>query len=288
MTYTELVALVRNWSNRDEEVVSDNIIKDSLRYAADKAYRNLRVPPLENVATYNKTTLEAATTNNTQLQSSKTEIKVPFDLIEIIQIKELDSAGGSTRVFNEKLDVRTFNDPTAEKYLANNYFTRERNLIFLTPGFGENAFGNTADSIELLYYRRLPALDAKYAVTVLNFTAGFLTTSGGTTPLFFVNGNTTTAYATQSEATAADTGSAGTNSVNYIGTEVPNWLRDQNERILLYGALVEVFAFVQDDQQAAKYKLMFDNEINELNNEDRKRNASGGNVQINFNGRGLI
>ena len=288
MTYTELVALVRNWSNRDEEVVSDNIIKDSLRYAADKAYRNLRVPPLENVATYNKTTLEAATTNNTQLQSSKTEIKVPFDLIEIIQIKELDSAGGATRVFNEKLDVRTFNDPTAEKYLANNYFTRERNLIFLTPGFGENAFGNTADSIELLYYRRLPALDAKYAVTVLNFTAGFLTTSGGTTPLYFVNGNTTTAYATQSEATAADTGGAGTNSVNYIGTEVPNWLRDQNERILLYGALVEVFAFVQDDQQAAKYKLMFDNEINELNNEDRKRNASGGNVQINFNGRGLI
>lgn len=288
MTYTELVALVRNWSNRDEEVVSDDIIKDSLRYAADKAYRNLRVPPLENVATYNKTTLEAATTNNTQLQSSKTEIKVPFDLIEIIQIKELDSAGGATRVFNEKLDVRTFNDPTAEKYLANNYFTRERNLIFLTPGFGENSFGNTADSIELLYYRRLPALDAKYAVTVLNFTAGFLTTSGGTTPLYFVNGNTTTAYATQSEATAADTGSAGTNSVNYIGTEVPNWLRDQNERILLYGALVEVFAFVQDDQQAAKYKLMFDNEINELNNEDRKRNASGGNVQINFNGRGLI
>ena len=124
MTYTELVALVRNWSNRDEEVVSDNIIKDSLRYAADKAYRNLRVPPLENVATYNKTTLEAATTNNTQLQSSKTEIKVPFDLIEIIQIKELYSAGGATRVFNEKLDVRTFNDPTAEKYLANNYFTR--------------------------------------------------------------------------------------------------------------------------------------------------------------------
>ena len=111
-------ALVRTWSNRDEEVVSDDIIKDSLRYADDKAYRSLRVPPLENVATYSKTELEAATTNNTQLQSSKTEIKVPFDLIEIIQIKELDSAGGTTRVFNEKLDVRTFNDPTAEKYLA--------------------------------------------------------------------------------------------------------------------------------------------------------------------------
>ncbi len=55
LTYTELVTLVRNWSNRDEEVVSDAIIKDCLKYAADKAYRTLRVPPLENVATYEKT-----------------------------------------------------------------------------------------------------------------------------------------------------------------------------------------------------------------------------------------
>ncbi len=31
MTYTELVAKVRSWSNRDEEVVSDDIIKDALK-----------------------------------------------------------------------------------------------------------------------------------------------------------------------------------------------------------------------------------------------------------------
>mgnify|MGYP003324173338 FL=1 len=139
----------------------------------------------------------------------------------------------------------------------------------------------------MLYYRRLPALDAKYAVTVLNYKAGFLTTSGGTTALHFVNGNTTNAYLTSTEATAAADG-AGTNTANYIGTEVPNWLRDENEKILLYGALVEIFAFVGDDEQAAKYKIMFDGEIQELNDEDAKRNASGGNVQINFNGRGLI
>ncbi len=33
---------------------------------------------------------------------------------------------------------------------------------------------------------------------------------------------------------------------------------------------------------------MFISEINELNDEDGKRNASGGNLQVNFNGRGLI
>ena len=45
---------------------------------------------------------------------------------------------------------------------------------------------------------------------------------------------------------------------------------------------------MKEDAQAAKYGKMFYNEIEELNNEDKSRNASGGNLQINFNGRGLI
>lgn len=293
LTYTELVTLVRNWSNRDEEVVSDAIIKDCLKYAADKAYRTLRVPPLENVATYEKTLLEAATTTTNGLVPSKTEILLPYDLIEFIQIKEVDSAGQATRVFNEKVDIRTFNDPTAEKYSGNNYFARQRNLLFLTPGFGQNSSGNTANAIELYYYRRLPALNALYSVTVLNYNAGFLTTTGAGanveySALLYFNSNTgTTAYATQSDAQAANTGGTVT-STYYIGTLVPNWLRDENERILLMGALAEIFSFTQDDAQAAKYGKMFYTEIQELNDEDGKRNASGGNLQINFNGRGLI
>lgn len=293
LTYTELVALVRNWSNKDEEVVSDAIIKDCLKYAADKAYRTLRVPPLENVATYEKTLLDSATTQGNNLIPSKTEIILPYDLIEFIQIKELDSSGQPTRVFNEKVDIRTFNDPTAEKYSNNNYFARQRNLLFLTPGFGLGRTGNTANSIELYYYRRLPALNALYAVTVLNYNAGFLTTVGAgagieNSALLYFNSNTgSTAYATQANAQAADP--AGTvTSVYYIGTLVPNWLRDQNERVLLMGALAEIFSYTQDDAQAAKYGKMFYNEIAELNDEDGKRNASGGNLQINFNGRGLI
>lgn len=293
LTYTELVALVRNWSNKDEEVVSDAIIKDCLKYAADKAYRTLRVPPLENVATYEKTLLDSATTQGNNLIPSKTEIILPYDLIEFIQIKELDSSGQPTRVFNEKVDIRTFNDPTAEKYSNNNYFARQRNLLFLTPGFGLGRTGNTANSIELYYYRRLPALNALYAVTVLNYNAGFLTTVGAgagienSALLYFNSNKGSTAYATSADAQAADP--AGTvTSTYYIGTLVPNWLRDQNERVLLMGALAEIFSYTQDDAQAAKYGKMFYNEIAELNDEDGKRNASGGNLQINFNGRGLI
>lgn len=291
LTYTELVALVRSWCNRDEEVVSDAIIQDALKYAADKAYRTLRVPPLENVAIYESSLLVPATTGTTGSQSSKTEIQLPYDLTEFIQIKELDADGLTIRVFNEKLDIRTFNDNTAEKYAGNNYWARERNVLYLTPGFGYSNQGGNASTIELYYYRRLPALNATYAVTVLNYNVGFLTVSSQGTPgaaqLWFNSNTGTTAYATQAEATAASAGGTVT-SVYYVGNTTPNWLRDENQRVLLFGALSEVFAYVQEDDQAAKYAAMFRQEITELNDEDAKRNASGGNLQINFNGRGLI
>lgn len=291
LTYTELVALVRSWCNRDEEVVSDAIIQDALRYAADKAYRQLRVPPLENVAVYEKALLTAATTGTTGLRASKTEIQLPYDLTEFIQIKEVDTDGLTIRVFNEKLDIRTFNDTTSEKYSGNNYWARERNVIHLSPGFGYSNQGSNANTIELYYYRRLPALNATYAVTVLNYNAGFLNVSSsgvtGAAQLWFNSDTGTTAYATQAAAIAAS-GTGTVTSTYYIGNSTSNWLRDENQRVLLFGALAEIFAYVQEDDQAAKYLAMFQQEIVELNDEDAKRNASGGNLQINFNGRGLI
>ena len=81
---------------------------------------------------------------------------------------------------------------------------------------------------------------------------------------------------------------SNTNSTLFIGNEIPNWLRDQNERVILMGALAEVFSFTQEDDQAQKYLSLFMSEIKELNDEDATRNASGGNLQVNFNGRGLI
>jgi len=292
LTYSGLVSKVRDWANRDEEVVSDSVIQDCLKYAADKAYRTLRVPPLENVAVYDSTLLTAATTAANNIALSITELQLPYDLIEFIQIKEVDSSGITTRVFNEKVDIRTFNDVLAEKYTGYNYWARQQNVILLSPGFGQGGIGN-ADKIELYYYRRLPALNAVYSVTVLNYNAGFLTTTGAgsgianSKQLYFNSNTGTTAYATQSEAQAASAGGTVTNAY-YIGISTPNWLRDENERVLLMGALAELFAYVQEDDQAQKYLDIFRSEIAELNDEDAKRNASGGNLQVNFNGRGLI
>ena len=51
-TYTQLVQSVRDWANRDVEVLSDTIIQQCLRFAADTAYRELRIPPLEHIQQY--------------------------------------------------------------------------------------------------------------------------------------------------------------------------------------------------------------------------------------------
>lgn len=363
LTYTELVALVRDWSNKDPAVLSDARIKDCLRYAADKCYRKLRISALENTITYNSTDLIAATTPGNGLVPSKTEITLPSDLTEFIQIREIDVNEQTTRVFNEKTDLRTFNDWTANKYNYNAYWSRQGNRVVLSPGFSTSNSISNPDKIQIHYYRRLAALDALFNVTPTNFGANLLTTTGGTTYLHFTTSagvNSTTAYISQAAAIAAATGNitsdvnvSVTNSVNitndnrsgtvvvgqelsgvgvvnnattnappkvtdasnqnsivvdtaqtlpddtsitfsntasvkYIGTSVYNWLRDENERILLNGALAEAFAYLQDDEQAQKYMAMFIGEIQELNDEDNKRNASGGNLQMSYSAGGLI
>lgn len=289
-TYTQFVSLVRDWANKDSAVLTDTIIQDCLRYAADKAYRKLRVIALENTITYNSTALAAATTAANNLVPSKTELTIPADLIEFIEIREIDAAGQSTRVFNEKTDLRTFNDWTADKYNYNAFWTRQKNKVILSPGFQSSNAVGAPDKIEMHYYRRLPALDATYNVIPTNFSAGLLEVSSsgvsGAVQLWFSTSNgVTTPFATQSEANAA--GGTVTNAY-YVGKLVFNWLRDENERILLMGSLGEVFAYLQDDEQAQKYFAMFAQEIDELNDEDNKRSASGGNIQMSYSAGGLI
>jgi len=363
LTYTELVALVRDWSNKDTAVLSDARIQDCLRYAADKCYRKLRISALENTITYNSTDLTAATTAGNNLVPSKTEITLPSDLIQFIEIREIDANGQTTRVFNEKTDLRTFNDWTANKYNYSAYWARQGNKVILSPGFNDGTSTSVPSKVELHYYRRLAALNALYNVTTTNYTAGLLTTTGGTTYLYFTTSGGvagSTPYTTQAAAIAAATGNitakvnvnvsnsvnitndtrsgtvvvgqelsgtgvianastgappkvtnvsnqnsivvdtaqtlsdntditfSNTASTKYIGTLVYNWLRDENERILLNGALAEAFAYLQDDEQAQKYMAMFVSEIDELNNEDNKRNASGGNLQMSYSAGGLI
>lgn len=366
-SYSDFRALVRDWSNKDSSVLSDARINDCMRYAADNSYRRLRISALEQTVTYSKTQLEAATTTSSNV-TSKTELTIPADLLEFIQLREIDDDGNTSRVFNEKTDLRTFNDVWALKTQAS-YWSRVGNVIVYSPGFGKGHNITPATKAELHYYKRLPALDALYDVTPANFTAGYLTTTAGTTYLYNVTSAAATKYATHAEAVTADaakitgtfpgsgsghssitvtfadnataakclanmelsgtgislntstgappkiasvSGSGSTRAITlqnsnesqtfsgqtvtfstttstkYIGTEIAHWLRDENEKILLYGALSEAFYYLQDDDQAAKYQKLFYEQIGQLNDEDNKRSSSGGNIQINYSGRGLI
>ena len=278
-TYTQLVAKVRDWSNRDAAALPDTVIMDALQWAVDKAYRTLRVPPLENIVTYNQATLEANTSSAQNRFAAVTTLAIPGDLIEFIMIREVDADGATTRMFNEKADVRTFRDQYAERYSDFAVWTREAGNILLSPGFGasgtnigSSGTGNGV-ALQLYYYRRLPALDATYTVSLANYLLNLLVNIDGT-PLV-VN-------------PSLDAAGFALISSTLVGTLVPNWFREQNERIALFGALGECFAYLQEDDQAQKFGSLFYEEIKELNNEDVMRNASGGNVQMNFNGRGLI
>ena len=300
-TYADLIALVRNWANRDVEVLSDSIVADCLRYAADKAYRKLRVAPLEHTLVY-RDGLEAATTRTNNRLASVTELAIPVDLIEFIQIRGVDADGRTTRMFNEKADLRTFNDIYAEKYSDLALWTRQGNCILIAPGVG-NAGTNSGstgvgveEGIELHYYRRLPSLHARFDVSASNANLGLNTIYTMDTELPNVVAPevlpTGTLYRTTditADASFSDT-MTSTHSVSVMvyGNSVPNWMKDENERVVLMGALAEIFFYLQENDEAQKYGQLFAEEMLELNMEDQMRNASGGNIQMNFNGRGLI
>ena len=172
-TYTALVAKVRDWANRDSETLPDSIIKDAIRYGADNIYRELRLPPLEHTVTYTVT----AAQNGTEV------LNIPEDLSEFISLRRLDG-GRSTGtvdnadqsiIYNQKADYRTFRDIDAQQYDFYRW-TRRGNEILIHPPLREG------EEYELYYYRRLPAMNATYAVNTGNFNANLLVDLGMNPP----------------------------------------------------------------------------------------------------------
>lgn len=302
-TYNELRSKVLDWSNRDLEVFGSTTvamgetyspaqqrINDFIRYAADKCYRHLRVPSLEfsRIFTVAQEDIQVDPAN---LGWVTINMPVPVDLIEVIHIRNVTQH----YVVDEKLDMRTYYQRDANK-TTGCYWTRQGNTFKVT------GLISIDDEFELHYYRRLPALDATYTVTAATynidndlFTTPVLsddqTTVSQPNVLWFPTGTTIVADVvtfTDSEAdnTAVDSRTATkTVGITFTGTEADNWLRDENERILLFGALSELFAYVAEDDMLQKYATIFSQEIQELNQEEAMRMASGGNVKINYNSR---
>ena len=74
----------------------------------------------------------------------------------------------------------------------------------------------------------------------------------------------------------------------FFGTESFNWLRDEQEKILIFGALWHIGDYDRDNETSQLYAQKFAGEIEALNQREKMREASGGNFQIHFNGNDLI
>jgi len=310
-TYNAFVSLIREWANRDEEVLSNTIVTDCMDYAVDKAYRTLRIQALESTVQYSSTELADYTT--AEHGRTITELLAPSDLIEYIQIRSVDSNGVTQRVFNEKTDIRTFYDPYAEKYSGLAYWTRIGNTAVLSPGYKEN----TEESVYLHYYRKLEALNERYEPTVenANLNSSYLVELGvgETAPVDYKTGVAVDTVNLKKAVYTANVNGAVVNVVfydgstpdesipaadvsetltitqaDYYGQLLPNWFRDDNQRVLLYGALSEAFIYLNEPDTAQMYLQMYMSEINALNQDENTKKASGGNIQINVNGYGLI
>jgi hypothetical protein len=278
--YNSITSKVRDWSNKPEaNTIPESVIDSCLAYAADDCYRLLRIPPLEATVQY----LIGATDNT---DARYTKFPIPNDLTEFRFVKQDDV------MFNEIADVRTFFDRYSEKYAGPIWIWKEES-IHVQPQ------QTTGVTLDIGYYRRLPALTATYAVVTANYdltlTDAFqpylVVGNPSDIPMYFAgagvdrqvfdNSAAATVYGLTQPITTVTT-------VYFQGQESPNWLRDENERLLIWGALHHLGAYLFDDIMEKRYEARFVNGVTSLNKEEKFRRASGGNVRMNFNGGGLI
>lgn len=299
--YDALVAKVRDWANKpSSSTIPDSVIESCLSYSADECYRNLRIPPLEFTTRYTVVAADNSGENSAGLPygNAFTSFVIPDDLTQFNYVRTVASdnvnvtpyatyPSNVSKVFNEITDKRTFFDLYGEKYSVYNWMWMD-NKVYIHPQLAVGA------QVEINYYRRLPALDALYDVTPTNYVIGLQDASqlyltlgtASDTPLYFSGtGTAERCFDNLQEATLYNT---PVTTKYYIGKEAPNWLKDENERLVLWGALSNLGGYLFDDKMEARYKARFDESINSLNKEEKWRRASGGNVQMNFNSGGLF
>jgi len=68
----------------------------------------------------------------------------------------------------------------------------------------------------------------------------------------------------------------------YTGNEVYNWLRDENERVLLWGALHHAFEYLGDETQSMKYFQKQAQGVIELNKAEQRRRTSGASNRVTY------
>ena len=177
-------------------------------------------------------------------------LQLPPDVTELIMFRVKNSAGKSL-VFDQKMDMQSFTDKYTTR--GEGSFTRKGQNLEFYPAAA------VGDVYELHYYRRLFDMDAVYVVNANNVAVGNTTVSN-----------------------SGVSGAVEISGVWYTGNEVYNWLRDDNERMVLWGALHHAFEYLGSDDQAAKYLNKQMQAIDELNREEKKRRVSGASNAVTY------
>jgi len=277
--YTKFVDTIHKYTNRDSTVLPNDLIRYFADLTCDNIYKDIRVAPLEYVYTYDALTV------------ATDKLAVPGDAASFIQLRKLDSNGDIDCVFNSKADMRSFYSPGHKNY-SEAHYTRESNNFVIYPK------GKVGDVYELFYYRRLPSVYARYAITEDNYALGILyygaTAQDAEDALLAAELDTTVnEIATIADPTITNsiTFVDGTGAIPvgyYVGLLAPNWIRDENQSMLLYGTLREAYIYLQDSARAQEYHALLTNQISELNDEDRRSKISGGISCTHFSGGYLL
>ena len=271
--YTKFVEMIHNYTNRSDAVLPNSLIKNFADFASDSIYRKLRIPPLEATFTYD------ALTEDTSL------IGIPGDAIEFIQLRKLDANGEVCEVYNARSDIRSFYLDDMTKY-DGNYYTREVNDLVIYPE------AKVGDVMQLHYYKRLPSIYARYAVSGENDALNLLYFGATQSEVQnLVEASEPGAFDADPDLLSQITEVAGDPLLAdgwYVGTLAGNWLRDENLKMGLYGTQGESYLYLKDMEKAgAAFELMA-GEIKELNDEAMLRAVRGGVAQTHYSGGSLL
>ena len=189
---------------------------------------------------------------------------------------EVSTVERETTVYENRADYRTFVSDCSNKYSLY-LWTRQGDKIVVNPKFKKG------DAFELFYYSNGTDLGAEYAVTSANFQNGLLETSDSSngTALYFTSSSTPVVG---EDVPSNNQGGSYVNAFYFKGKEQPHFLRDNQERLLIYGALSFINDYLGETNESTKYETKAAQLIQRLLNEEVFKESSGGNVRINFEG----
>ena len=257
-TLVKLRNMVRDFTNKDSEVLPDTIVDDFLGWAADEIFNTLEIPPFEKVITISKAGNASFFTADIEAENF-TRVVVPDDLTRFIAVTDVSSPS-DPKVFQDRYSYRSFRDESFHRSGDYNIFCRQGGQLLLFPELSDDA------SLEIFYYSRL--VDLK----------GERIDSATPRVLYYIDEN--------AAARRADDDSIYTP----VGTTtaISNWLRDQNTRMVVFGACKYAMEYLEEPDGIANYTQKFSHEMDVQNRAEKNRVTRGGSVTLGFNDHNLL